>query len=566
MIVFTDGQPGESGYDSKIANAAITEAETTKTTYGATVYSVGIFEGADAMSSGKPDGDSTQKSNWFMQNLSSNNGDVRNPSYYLSAGDSDALNKIFETISSNIENGSSSITLNTETVMKDVISDYFQLPKGARPQDIKVYTAMYTGENNFASKEPFNNATISISEDGKTVSVTNFDYSDNWVGTETNSGQTTYRGQKLIVEIPIVVRDGFLGGNGVPTNGRDSGIYTNKTETQALENFKVPKTDVPIPDITVTAMDKNIYLTQVPTQKQLLEDATIRCGNFLIDFANPNGNYGLEPWQNEFVSVDQPSAIPQCDGKDDSTYTVGFTVSPKTTGSVTQKAYSATGEIHVFKPVIEYKDSTMNLGETADYETENMPKDNVVWKHNDKSDKTVTMIGTAPQLDFTYTPQEGAFTQDTDVCVTVSIGAEDVTNHVAFINRSSTHQNATNHQFTVYVKSCTLTIRKTANAPGVFKFHVVNAEKTVDMNVVIEVKSPNQTESVTLKGLPQGTYTVTEDTNWSWNFTPDKNNKTVKLAGETWTGSVAFVNTLHNKWLNDSVCVKNTPGMSSTAK
>ncbi len=479
----------------------------------------------------------------------------------MSAGDSDALNKIFETISSNIENGGSSITLDKETVMKDVISDYFQLPKGASPANIKAYTATYTGKNEFAPKEPLEDAKISISKDGKTVSVTNFDYSKNWVGTVDNNGQTEYRGKKLVVEIPIVVRDGFLGGNGVPTNRSDSGIYT---KDKVIENFDVPTANVPIPDITVTATDKNIYLTQVPTSEQLLEGTTVQCGSAHIDFANPN-NYGLEQWQNAFVSIGQPSATTPCDGKDDSTYAVNFTVSPKTAGSVTKKDGFATGKINVFKPVIEYKDSTINLGETADYEIQNMPKDNVVWKHNDKLDNTVIMIGTAPQLAFTYTPQEGAFTQDTDVRVTVSIGSENVTNHVTFINNSATHAGAKDHQFTVYVKSYTLTIHKKATAAGVFKFHVASAENKVDMNVIIEVKIPNQAESVTIKGLPQGTYTVTEDTNWSWNFIVNNKSQTVNLAGETRTGSVDFVNTLHNKWLNDSVCVKNIPGMPSTA-
>lgn len=561
MVVFTDGQPGRSGYESDVANSAIQNAKITKNAYGATVYSIGIFDGANAASPGNQGGNTIDKCNWFMQNLSSNNGTAKSPSYYLSAGDSDALNDIFKTISSNIESGGSSIQLGRETVMKDVISDYFQLPKGASPANIKAYTATYTGANTFAPKEPLDDAVISISKDGKAVSVTNFDYSENWVGTVDNNGQTEYRGKKLIVEIPIVVRDGFLGGNGVPTNGSDSGIYA---KDKVIENFDIPKTDVQIPDITVTATDKNIYLTQVPTQKQLLEDATVQCGSVHIDFANPN-NYGLEQWQNAFVSVDQLSATTSCNGKDDSTYTVDFTVSPKTKGTVTQKAGSATEKINVFKPEIEYKDSTINLGETADYETQNIVSDNVAWKHDTIRNTEVAMIGNAPALSYTYDPVAGAFEKDTDVHVTVSIGAEDVTNHVTFINNSETHADAKDHQFTVYVKSYTLTIHKTANAAGVFKFHVVSAENKVDMNVVIEVKIPNQTESVTIKNLPAGNYTVTEDTNWSWNFIVNNKSQTVNLAGETRTGSVDFVNTLHNKWLNDSVCVKNIPGMPSTA-
>ena len=62
VIVFTDGEPGWIGYDSATATAAINEANTTKNTHGATVYTVGIFDGADASSSGNSNGNDTPKS------------------------------------------------------------------------------------------------------------------------------------------------------------------------------------------------------------------------------------------------------------------------------------------------------------------------------------------------------------------------------------------------------------------------------------------------------------------------------------------------------------------------
>ena len=80
-----DGVPGWSGYDSNTANSAITQAETAKNTYGATVYSIGIFPGADATSAGNQNGNETEKANWFMQRVSSNTQYPQSPSYYLSA-------------------------------------------------------------------------------------------------------------------------------------------------------------------------------------------------------------------------------------------------------------------------------------------------------------------------------------------------------------------------------------------------------------------------------------------------------------------------------------------------
>ena len=48
VVVFTDGQPGQSTYDETEANAALSKAYETKNTYGATVYTVGLYSNANA--------------------------------------------------------------------------------------------------------------------------------------------------------------------------------------------------------------------------------------------------------------------------------------------------------------------------------------------------------------------------------------------------------------------------------------------------------------------------------------------------------------------------------------
>ena len=186
-----------SGYDSDVADDAIDEADEAKNTHKATVYTVGIFSGADASSAGNSNGTDTQKANWFMQNLSSNEGTVQNPSYYLSASDSAALNTIFKTISENIENGGSSITLDEKAVVQDVITDQFILPNGADKTQIKVYTANCNGADasgnlTFGTNTTFADAVVDI--DGQNVTVTNFNFADNWCGTETTNGTAAYRG------------------------------------------------------------------------------------------------------------------------------------------------------------------------------------------------------------------------------------------------------------------------------------------------------------------------------------------------------------------------------------
>ena len=154
VIVFTDGSPTDfNGFEMDVANAAINKANAIKNS-GATVYSIGIFSGADASSAGtKPSGDLgtysnqlTAACNWFMQQVSSNNGTPRYPSYYLSAGDADSLNSIFQQISNNITTGGSSTTLGSETVVKDIISPYFTLPAGTTASGIQINTYDCTGK------------------------------------------------------------------------------------------------------------------------------------------------------------------------------------------------------------------------------------------------------------------------------------------------------------------------------------------------------------------------------------------------------------------------------------
>lgn len=63
--------------------------------------------------------------------------------------------------------------------------------------------------------------------------------------------------------------------------------------------------------------------------------------------------------------------------------------------------------------------------------------------------------------------------------------------------------------------------------------------------------------TVVLKGLKIGTYTVTEDTAWSWRYTPNQESMAITLVpGQT--NTVNYVNTRSNdKWLGDDSYVKN---------
>lgn len=586
VIVFSDGVPGWSGYDSNTANSAITQAETAKNTYGATVYSIGIFPGADATSAGNQNGNETEKANWFMQQVSSNNGTPQSPSYYLSAADAGTLNSIFQQISDQIETGGTTSTLTSDAVVKDIISPQFTLPAGTTAANITVETYACTGKNAnddyiWSNNNSTMGATASIS--GDQVNVTGFNFSENYVGTVTENGNTTYRGHKLVISFKVQPKAGFLGGNEVYTNS-SAGIYENNTAENPLLTFDRPTVNVPIQDVTVTAKDKNVYLKGEVTAEQLKNGATVKVGGVALDLSKASDTtkpWGLEPWQTEYVDITvtvkdkDGNAIP-ADGlkalTDDTTYTIKVTVTPKTTGSTGSAGTPATekfGEntpaanIYVFKPELTFKDSTAYYGETVpannDYSS-NYVANSEKWKNGGKysTDDGVQMIGTKPTLDITYTPDEsklegGKYTkQDVPVSATVKIGTENVNEHTTFVHQDCTtacgwENPATpgTPAFLIHIQTCTLSITKQGGADNEsYVFDVLkDGEKYSEVTVW-----GNSTE--TLVELPIGTYTISENAGWSWRYSAN-NGGSAALTAQNPTGSITCVNTKNNnQWLN----------------
>lgn len=586
VIVFSDGVPGWSGYDSDTANSAITQAGTAKNTYGATVYTIGIFPGADATSAGNQNGNETEKANWFMQRVSSNTQYPQSPSYYLSAADAGTLNSIFQQISNQIETGGAETTLGSETVVKDIISPYFTLPAGTTASGIRIDTYACTGKDgntytwSGTSGGP-GGATATV--DGDQVSVTGFDFSENWCGTETDAqGNSTVRGNKLVISFEVSPKSGFLGGNEVITNA-SAGIYENGSAQTPVMTFEQPKVNVPIQDVTVTATDKNVYLKGEVTADQLKDGSEISVGDVKLDLSKATDTdkpYGLDPWQTEYVDI--TVTVKDKDGNvisdklenltEDTTYTVEVTVAPKTVGTSTpangDAATAKTGandpaaNIYVFKPELTFKDSSAYYGEGVptnnDYSSNKVGLE--TWKHGDtaSTDAGVTMLGTKPTLDISYTPDEsklesGKYTkQDVPVAATVKIGTENVNEHTTFVHQDCTtacgwETPATPGApaFLIHIQTCTLNITKQGGAADesyvfdVFKDGVKYSEVTV---------WGNGTE--TLVELPIGTYTISENTGWSWRYSAN-NGGSAALTAQNPTGSIACTNTKNNnQWLN----------------
>ena len=313
-------------------------------------------------------------------------------------------------------------------------------------------------------------------------------------------------------------RDGFLGGNNVPTNGENSGVYT--ADGNQIKPFPQPEVNVPVDCDAFAGQVKNIYYgNAAPTLPEL-------------STATP-----LEPWQTRYVTITRTSNT-DVSNTTDGTYTVTVTVTPdvakeSSAGTpATEKTASVTSTVNVYKPEITFKDSIIDYNATPDY------KDNLggaVWKHEGTAADPANMTGEEPALAYSYDPEASAFTQDTGVKVTVSANGETLpAGVVTFQHDPCTfpgckYTDGCDYQFYVHIKVFDLTIVKAAaddskpiDEDQTFVFHVKGKNNNVDMQVVITGANKQ-----VIKNLPVGEYTITEDTNWSWKYTPVDNNQSV---------------------------------------
>lgn len=245
VIVFTDGVPTtETDFNTTVANTAIDAAKEMKGT-GVTVYTVGIFDSANPSqlygdSGFDNNSDGTVGSNWsdfsvwtigdirkydipagnrFLNYLSSNftnatgvglkaykdtvlgigdrgweitkNFDRDSSDYYLTASDASELADIFEEISSTVP-APGDPALDENTVITDTLSDYFMFAGTA--DDVKVYAKKLDGSTRdiVLPEGP-----DGIDVNGKTVTVTGYDFSKHYQGIGGDAEET------LVIEIKV---------------------------------------------------------------------------------------------------------------------------------------------------------------------------------------------------------------------------------------------------------------------------------------------------------------------------------------------------------------------------
>lgn len=266
VVMFTDGEPGAGGtVDTTTANATMQEAKLSKNTYNAKVFTIGVFSSSNS---------NLDDINTYMNAVSSNYqptatqiptmgnlGDEKPASdptnYYAMADDSEALNNAFQSVSSSVNSSSTSCELDDESVLTDVISGNLDLPDGFTAKDnVTVSTATCTGADAndnpiFGNDSPFS-ANVSIDSKTKTVNVSGFDYSSNYVTTGAEN-----KGKKLIVTITGLLPN--QDGTGMPSNEATSGIYNNDAIVAQFEvpTFNVASRNVVL-DFSMTANIANV--------------------------------------------------------------------------------------------------------------------------------------------------------------------------------------------------------------------------------------------------------------------------------------------------------------------
>ena len=402
MIVFTDGGPGQNGeWDAygdshSTANSAISYAKTAIEKHKAAVYTIGIFDGAAignpatlptyypepndwSVDSNKA---KASNSNRFMHLVSSNypgatsmtvTGSINenlgeNKSFYLAASSAGALSDVFETI--NEEISTDTTTLGEEALIIDKIPGNFAIPANA--QGITLTVANYKADGSFeaATTAP---AGVTAKYKNNTVTVTGFDFSDNWCGVD-QDGKA--HGQKLIIEFTI--KHNNYGGT-QPTND-GAGI----ADKDGLEIIKVSDPEV----LVKISAPADIFAQE--TEKPY--DGT---GFDILGNVASKANSLANGTNNKFVDIEVKVTV----GNTDYIYTIpagqttgtwNQTGTPKTSPDV-KATTPGTAENYVYPVTITFKDAAE--GSTASNSTETSAKfkinyKDVTVKANNKTKKT----------------------------------------------------------------------------------------------------------------------------------------------------------------------------------
>lgn len=349
VIVFTDGVPTtKQEFNTTVANNAISAAKDMKDN-GVTIYTVGIFKGANTEqlygdSGFDENSNGTVGSNWsdfsfwmigdvknydvpagnrFLNYLSSNfesaaiiglkaykktfagigyhgweitqNFNRTSSDYYLTAADASSLEKIFEGISSTVPAPVNS-KLDKNTVITDTLSNYFTF--AGTEEDVKVYAIDANGNE----KESEDAAKATATPNGKTVTVTGYDFSKHYQGIGDDDEET------LVIEIKVKPDTSYTnwGTSGeYETNKDDATVTLPNSEANPIAKAESPKAHVDTyqvtygfdntaPDEATPPGDDRYYISGQQADVKQPEESSVNAGG---------NTYTFEGWKNGEANV-----------------------------------------------------------------------------------------------------------------------------------------------------------------------------------------------------------------------------------------------------------------------
>lgn len=240
VVLFTDGEPGKSGYEDSEANSALSKACVLKNENKATVYSVGLYDS-------DPENNTVNFMNYtssnypFAQSMT-NHGSRVDDKYYMTASDADELNEIFTYIMDDSTESSTTVTLGAKSVLRDILNDGFVLPAGYDAQEnitVATQSVELGAEGNIVWGEVEENPSdiaVTADEETRTIEVTGFDYSKRYIAEE-------HPGDVLLVTIRgVEATDAAITNAEISTNNAASGIYENTDDEEPFVRFPEPKT------------------------------------------------------------------------------------------------------------------------------------------------------------------------------------------------------------------------------------------------------------------------------------------------------------------------------------
>lgn len=520
VIVFTDGMPGDGDFDASVATNAIASAKTLKDG-GVTVYTVGIFTGANpdemyGASGFDTNSNGTVNSKWVK--------DTRGlfPGTDFPEADRPAGNRFLNLLSSNFEDAAE-VGLKRETKGLGVI--HYKITYTITQNFNQTATGYY---KNAADSASLKNIFTSISQ---TIGSANIDLGSSTVIKDIVTPYFT------VPETPENIRLYTADYNG---NGSFDGASAAPASVKAT-------IDSATRAVNVTGFDFNQYYVS----ENVKTDGT-RGKKLIIEFdvAVTDGFLG----GNQVPTNDEKSGI----------YPDGTMIKPFTV---------PTQDVQVNSIAPTADDKAIYLGETADlaqlvhtdyaFDSTNNAYVDVIYTVKDADDNelgTYTVLAGATTGTWEWKDAESSGTvapkENTTYTVTCTVSPTQVGTQQAVSSEPV--------PFTITVNTCSLTISKKVTGQNNGQSFVFTVKDT-NGNVITTVAVKGGA-SKTITGLPIGTYTVTEDTQWSWQYDLTSGNDVKKelkanaaedhataeftnaYKGTNWLTSFAEV---INKWVND---------------